>query len=530
MATLAGATTRLKFGMNAVVASLRDPLRRSPSSARRSTGSRTDACCRCSASAPTTRPSSAPPAATPRSAASAPTRALELCRRLWSEERVTFRGEYYRYEDASISPRPIQQPLPLWIGGSSPAAIRRTVRLGTGWLAGIQTPAQVKPVVEAIKAHGAETGRPIPADHYGASFVFRLGPGDDAVASRAFAARARAGGRGLRPEGLLRRRRGEGRARAHRRVPRRGHLEVRADPARAGRPGSARADAKALRGGPARRARLDGLVLNKLDDYPIHQTPEPVAHPATGDRNAYDRYWFNGFTREADLFFAVAFGVYPNRRVMDAAISVVRGGLQYVVRGSRLAPDERTDTRAGPIAVEVVEPMRTIRVRIDPNPHGIEGELRLPRAHGSGRRAALHTASGHARDHRQHALHPVRHLGRLARRRRRADQARRDARARHTRPVLGCAARRRAGTRNSGHEPLAVLLALGAAALRRPLHALPGQRGRDRARVQRARSGRAAARRRPDAHGDGVGTPFGAVGERHAPRALGDAHARAARR
>lgn len=116
-------------------------------------------------------------------------------------------------------------------------------------------------------------------------------------------------------------------------------------------------------------------MLNKLDDYPIHQTPEPIAHPQSGDRNVYDRYWFNGFTREADLFFAIAFGVYPNRRVMDAAISVVRGGLQYVVRGSRLAPDERTDTRAGPIALEVVEPMRAIRIRIDPNPHGIEGEL-----------------------------------------------------------------------------------------------------------------------------------------------------------
>jgi len=116
-------------------------------------------------------------------------------------------------------------------------------------------------------------------------------------------------------------------------------------------------------------------VLNKLDDYPIHQTPEPVAHPLTGDRNAYDRYWFNGFTREADLYFGVALGVYPNRRVLDAAVSVVRGGLQYVVRGSRLAPDERSDTRAGPISIEVLEPMRSLRLAIAPNPHGIEGEL-----------------------------------------------------------------------------------------------------------------------------------------------------------
>lgn len=116
-------------------------------------------------------------------------------------------------------------------------------------------------------------------------------------------------------------------------------------------------------------------MLTHLDDYPIHQTPEPVAHPATGDRNFYDRYFFHGYAREADLFFAAAMGLYPNRRVLDAAVSVVRGGKQVTVRASRLAPTERTETRAGPIAVDVVRPLRTLRVRIDENPHGIAGEL-----------------------------------------------------------------------------------------------------------------------------------------------------------
>ena len=35
-------------------------------------------------------------------------------------------------------------------------------------------------------------------------------------------------------------------------------------------------------------------MLSRFDDYPIHQTAEPVAHPASSDRNGYDRYWFNG--------------------------------------------------------------------------------------------------------------------------------------------------------------------------------------------------------------------------------------------
>ena len=116
-------------------------------------------------------------------------------------------------------------------------------------------------------------------------------------------------------------------------------------------------------------------MLTRLDDYPIHQTPEPVAHPSTGDRNFYDRYFFNGYSRDGDLFFAAALGLYPNRRVMDAAFSVVRDGVQHVVRASRLAPRERTDTRVGPISVAVVEPLERLRVRVDANPYGLEADL-----------------------------------------------------------------------------------------------------------------------------------------------------------
>jgi probable F420-dependent oxidoreductase len=202
MAALAGATTRLKFGMNAVVASLRDPLVLAKQCATidwLSNGRLLPVFGVGGENAVEFR-------ATGRDAKERGRRAdegLELCRRLWSEERVTFHGEFYRYENVTISPRPIQQPLPLWIGGSSPAAIRRTVRLGTGWLGGIQTPAQVKPVIEAIKARGAEMGTPIPEDHYGATFVFRFGPADDDVATRAFTARARQAGAEFDPKAFF---------------------------------------------------------------------------------------------------------------------------------------------------------------------------------------------------------------------------------------------------------------------------------------------------------------------------------------
>jgi hypothetical protein len=116
-------------------------------------------------------------------------------------------------------------------------------------------------------------------------------------------------------------------------------------------------------------------MLTSFDDYPVHQTAEPVAHPATGDRNFYDRYFFNGYARTGDLFFAAALGVYPNRRVMDAAFSVVRAGRQHVVRASRLAPADRRETRVGPILVEVLEPLRALHLRVSDNAFGLSADL-----------------------------------------------------------------------------------------------------------------------------------------------------------
>lgn len=115
-------------------------------------------------------------------------------------------------------------------------------------------------------------------------------------------------------------------------------------------------------------------VLTRADDYPIHQTPEPIAYAGT-DRNFYDRYFFNGYSRDGEHFFAVAMGIYPHLNVIDAAFSVVDRGVQHNVRASRCLHMERMDTRAGAIAVEVVEPLRRLRIRVDDARNGIRAEL-----------------------------------------------------------------------------------------------------------------------------------------------------------
>jgi probable F420-dependent oxidoreductase len=104
---------------------------------------------------------------------------LEVIRRLWSQDKVDFEGVHYHLSGASIAPRPVQPDLPMWIGGSSEAAIRRTARIGTGWQAGPETPDQAAKVVAAIKSACVEQGRTIDDDHYGAGIPFRFGSADD---------------------------------------------------------------------------------------------------------------------------------------------------------------------------------------------------------------------------------------------------------------------------------------------------------------------------------------------------------------
>lgn len=116
-------------------------------------------------------------------------------------------------------------------------------------------------------------------------------------------------------------------------------------------------------------------MITDFDDYPVHQAPEPVARPASTDKNFYDRYWFNGFDRSGTLYLGAALGVYPNRKVMDGAFTFVVDGVQHSVHASRVAAAERKESRVGPVAVEVAEPMRTVRVAVSPNETGIEADL-----------------------------------------------------------------------------------------------------------------------------------------------------------
>ena len=58
---------------------------------------------------------------------------IEVLRRLWTEPVVDFDGRWHRIPAAGINPLPVQRPIPIWIGGSAEAAIRRAARLADGF-------------------------------------------------------------------------------------------------------------------------------------------------------------------------------------------------------------------------------------------------------------------------------------------------------------------------------------------------------------------------------------------------------------
>ena len=184
MAAVAGATKRIKFGMNVVSVGLRDPLLLAKQCATidvLSEGRLLPAFGVGNSRAPEWEATSLNTKGRGRRS----NEGLEIISKLWSEDSVDFDGEYYRYRSASIEPKPIQKNMPLWIGGSSDAAIRRTARFGTGWQAAFEGPEEIEVIIDAIKVALVKEGRHIADDHYGAAFAYRFGSWRDPSVVRA---------------------------------------------------------------------------------------------------------------------------------------------------------------------------------------------------------------------------------------------------------------------------------------------------------------------------------------------------------
>jgi len=111
--------------------------------------------------------------------------AIRVIRMLWTQDEVTFQGEFYKLDRISVLPKPWQSPPPIWIGGKSEAAQKRTARLGDGWMPSFITPDEFRTGVERVQEMAAVEGREVPADHFGTLINFALADSPEAAAGLA---------------------------------------------------------------------------------------------------------------------------------------------------------------------------------------------------------------------------------------------------------------------------------------------------------------------------------------------------------
>jgi hypothetical protein len=119
--------------------------------------------------------------------------------------------------------------------------------------------------------------------------------------------------------------------------------------------------------------------VSSFDDFPVHQSADTVRHATTSDRNFYDRYYFNCHANDGEAFLVFGLGQYPNLATQDAFALLVTGSTHRVVRSSRELGD-RMDTSVGPLAVEVIRPLRELRISCEPRDdtesgHGLAFDL-----------------------------------------------------------------------------------------------------------------------------------------------------------
>ncbi len=117
-------------------------------------------------------------------------------------------------------------------------------------------------------------------------------------------------------------------------------------------------------------------MLSRGDDYPLHQTAEPIAYAGT-DRNFYDRYFFNGYPTDTsdNRMFALAFGVYPQLNIADSSFCWLANGRQINLHASRWLGMERMALEVGPIRITVEEPLQRLRVAVDAPHEGIRADI-----------------------------------------------------------------------------------------------------------------------------------------------------------
>jgi len=84
---------------------------------------------------------------------------LDMFQTLWTQEHPEFEGKYYQIHGMQFEPKPVQNPLPIWVGGHSRRAIRRTIQYGQAWHPTRQTPEYVAQHLPYLRQEAERAGR-----------------------------------------------------------------------------------------------------------------------------------------------------------------------------------------------------------------------------------------------------------------------------------------------------------------------------------------------------------------------------------
>ena len=107
--------------------------------------------------------------------------ALDVLRALGTGERVSHRGDFFSFEDVRVRPKPVQEPLEVWLGGAAESELRRVGRVGDGWLPSFCTPEDVRDGRRIVEEAAARHDRTIDPEHFGALIAYADGPLPDEV-------------------------------------------------------------------------------------------------------------------------------------------------------------------------------------------------------------------------------------------------------------------------------------------------------------------------------------------------------------
>ena len=117
------------------------------------------------------------------------------------------------------------------------------------------------------------------------------------------------------------------------------------------------------------------MQLNPFDDFPFHQTAEPIDVPATSDTHFNDGYYFAFYRPGLHVFCGLR--LHPNSNVMDGYAGIVAAGEQRDVRFSRALRPGANELAVGPFRLDLVEPMTTQRIRLDDPELGLAFDVTL---------------------------------------------------------------------------------------------------------------------------------------------------------